>query len=357
MSNETPTDSDIPPGSDTNSEPSADWVEDDSRTDSDTSDDGEAESGTELGLIESIGLWIIGLITGIGNRFWVTKQTIATLIARRAGDTDDMTTVSDESEESREKRLQERAESIADTIDGTVGVVLGRAFDGVRLLVFTVGSLILRPIPKTGKLADSLIRSGVNLKKNTTGADALAFSMYGDQKVVPQAAYWQSKHKRYDTANGEEYSAAAEGHNTYNLFGVPIVFSLRKSADVFEPIQAYLASQREIGNWAGWVRNSDDKRQIVMGADPPDGEDGMILDWNKAWEQYYQKVDQENLHEQHRLGRLAELDRESQKLLVMVAIGCFIGGIAISLIFLYVLNNFIAGQNGTISLFITGWWL
>jgi hypothetical protein len=270
---------------------------------------------------------------------------------------DDPTVVTDESSEERRERLEDRAESVADTLESTVGVLLRQIVDLLGVLAFTFSSILLRLIPKSGALADSLIETGVNLKKNATGADALVFPAYGDKKVVPQAANWQSDGTKYVTNNGEEYSAKGSGHTPYRLFGVDVVFTIRESAEIFDPIQAACAAQREIGDWAAWVRESDNKRQIVLGANPPDGSDGWVIDWNKVWDQYYQKITQEDLERQNKIGRLAELDDEAKTRVVLLVLGAFIGGIIACLVVLWAASNLIADSSGTISLFLGGWLL
>jgi len=265
----------------------------------------------------------------------------------------------DEQEEDHEERRKERAEDIADAMATVLGP-FGQAIANVGwTFAFVLASLALRPIPRSGALADSLIESGVNLKVNATGADAIAFPAYGDRKVVPAAAWWNSEEHKYTTSNGEEYSAKASGHTPYRLFGTDVFFTLRESAEVLDPIQAYCAAQQEIGNWAAWVRNSDDKRQIVLGAEPPDGADGVVLDWNKVWDQYYQKITQEDLERQNKIGRLAELDDEAKTRVVLMVIAAFVGGMVSVLIIMWVLSNFIADASGTISLYtgVSGWLL
>ncbi len=331
--------------------------EEDLNTEETAGEDPDSEEEQEPGLIESLGLLVVGFVRGLWGRAIVGKQTAATLVGRHAGDSDDPSRITDEDPDEREERLRERAESMADFIEGTLGVVLRQFVDLFRVFGFMLASLVMRPIPRSGALADSLIEKGVNLKKNATGADALGFSMYGDRKVVPQAAHWDSEETKYVTTNGEDYSAKAEGHTPYRLFGVDVFFTLRESAEVLDPIQAYCAAQREIGDWAAWVRESDDKRQIVLGADPPDGTDGVVLDFNKVWEQYYQKITQEDLERQNKIGRLAELDDEAKTRVVLMVLGAFVGGMLAVIIILWALNNVIADSSGTISLFLGGGFL
>lgn len=332
MSNETPTENDPEPSS--------------------------ADPEPESGLLAGIGLWFVGVWTALTTRIRVGATTVGTFFARRAGQTDDPTTLTDEPSSAREERIEERAEAYADTIEAILGPVLGAVANVGRTISFTVGSLLLRITPKSSGVADRLIASGFNLKKNATGADALVLSAYGDNQVIPRPAWVNSVERRYETSNGEKYSFDGEGHMTYQMFGVPVEFTLRASAEVFEPIQAYLASQREQGNWVSYLRESDDVTQIRVGSGiDEDGElDGRVLNWNKAWEQNFQKITQEDLQDQHRLGRLAELDSDAKMRVVFYVIGAFLGGIATMLVILFILDQ-ISGAGGTISLFIGGWWL
>ena len=267
---------------------------------------------------------------------------------------DESDELTEEDAEDYEER-KERAEDLADKS----AAVLGPLANVGWTFTFVLASLVLRAIPRSEALADSLIESGLNLKKNATGADAIALSAYGDRKVTAQPSWWQSEGTKYETANGEEYSAKSEGHMPFNMYGVDVIFTLRKSAEVFEPIQAYLAAQKEIGNWAAWVREEDDKRQAVIGSDPPDGADGMVLDWNKAWEEYYQKITQEDLERQNKIGRLAELGDEAKTRVVLLVLGAFVAGMVAVLVIMWILSNFIADSSGTISLFagLGGWLL
>jgi hypothetical protein len=323
-----------------------------------TEPDPEPDRDPDPGLLAGIGLWFVGVWTAVTTRLRLGAETVGTIFARRAGQTDDPTTLTDEPAADREERIEERAEAYADRIEAIFGPVLGAVVNLGRTVSFTVGSLLLRIIPKSSGVADRLIASGFNLKQNATGADALVMSAYGDNQVIPRPASVNSAETQYETANGEKYSFEGEGHSPYHMFGVPVVFTLRESAEVFEPIQAYLASQREQGNWVSFLRDSDDVTQIRVGSGiSEDGElDGRVLNWNKAWEQYFQKITQEDLEDQHRLGRLAELDSDAKMRVVFYVIGAFLGGIATMLVILFILDQ-ITGSSGTISLFLGGWLL
>ena len=199
----------------------------------------------------------------------------------------------------------------------------------------------LKFIPKTENLADPLIIAGFNLKKQLGRADAINLSIYGDNQVIPRAEKWNSVDSQYVTTNGERYKAESEGHRQYYLFGqIPITISLRAAAEVFEPIQAAVADVRDRGSWMEITRK-DGTKDVVMDMRPPEDSDGFLLSYEKAWEMYFQKIDQEDLTTQFKLGKLTELDGSSQMKIVAMVLGAYIGGIATMIAILWILNRFL----------------
>jgi len=216
---------------------------------------------------------------------------------------------------------------------------------GFKKLVTTPVYKVLRHVPKSGNIADGMIKGGMNMKRKVTGADALVMTAYGDRQVYPRAARWNSENTEYQTLNGESYSAAGVGHAPYHLFGqVPVVWSLRESAEVFEPVQAYLAGQRDLGRWTE-VPMADGGKDVLVDAQAPNDADGLVLSWEKAFEMHYQKTTQEDLEEQHDLGRMAEMDDSGNKM-AFYLIGAVVLGVALTLGILFVMNKFIASGGG-----------
>ncbi|WP_435360401.1 hypothetical protein [Haloarchaeobius sp. DFWS5] len=204
---------------------------------------------------------------------------------------------------------------------------------------------MLRFIPKTSILGDKLIQAGYNVKKKTSNADVLVNSIYGDGMVIPRAGYWNSSTQQYETNNGETYSAKGEGQRPYHMNGkTPVVWSLRGTAETFAPVQAYAATQRKLGNWIARKR-SDGSQEIYVGGNPPDGADGLILDWDAVWEMYFQQVDQGDLDKQYDLGRMEEMDENSGKQALLYLL-TYIGGIASALVIIWFLTEFVSGGGG-----------
>ncbi|WP_323190752.1 hypothetical protein [Halostella sp. PRR32] len=246
----------------------------------------------------------------------------------------------DEIEDADETNYDDLARDVEDS-----GSSLRALGTGVKKLVTAPVYKVLRYIPKSGNIADGMIKGGMNMKRKVTGADALVMAAYGDRQVYPRAARWNSEETEYQTLNGESYSAAGEGHSPYQMFGqVPVVWTLRESAEVFEPVQAYLAAERDLGRYAERPM-ADGGKDVLVDAQAPGGADGLVLSWEKAFEMHYQKITQEDLEEQNDLGRMAEMDDGGNKF-AFYLIGAVVLGVALTLAILFAMNKFIAGGGG-----------
>ncbi|WP_226043508.1 hypothetical protein [Natrinema sp. DC36] len=253
--------------------------------------------------------------------------------------------VESEQADSDNSSWSDAAESKADGLYESAGGFVTASVKAVAMLLIVPVLFVLKFIPRSQRLGDALVKAGYNLKKDLARSDVLVFSAYGDRAVFPRGASIQSEEKEYHTTNGEKYSFDAEGHNPYYLFGeIPIVFSLRGSAEVFEPIQAYIANRREAGSWVETGEGED--KQILIDGKPPGDADGLVLNWNKAWEMYYQKVSQKDLQDQFDIGRLTELSKGAQLKIALLVIGAFIGGAVFMLAIFWFIDNQMGGGGG-----------
>lgn len=219
-------------------------------------------------------------------------------------------------------------------------------YRGLYLVTLAPLIAVLKWLPGTQRIPLALMRGGFRAYRKLSKSDVIALSAYGDKALYPRGADWNSADTEYRTTNGETYSAAAEGHTPYRLFGdVPVIFTLRGAPEVFEPIQGYLAQQQDMGKWIATRDGENAPWDIFVGADPPNGADGNVISWEKAWEQYYQKISQEDLEEQLDAGRIMEMDSDDRKWALYLVGAVILGGV-LTIAIIFVFSNFIGGGGG-----------
>ena len=217
------------------------------------------------------------------------------------------------------------------------------ALRGWSLLVYAFLAGILARIPKTGALADAIIISGYKFKKKITKADVIVHSIYGDGVVLPSAGYWHSDESEYRTENGEKFSAGGIGFNPKYVGGkVPVVWALREGREITEPLEAYMGTQRRLGNYEPHVR-ADGGRDVAIDAETA-GYDGRALSFRDGWHFFGSKVTQEDMDLQEKRGKIAELEgRYLSNDIKMLLVGA--GGLCLGL-FGPALAASIAGESG-----------
>ena len=178
--------------------------------------------------------------------------------------------------------------------------------------------------PRKVDLADKYIRKAYDFKRRVSGADVLVNVIYGDGMVVPRAGYWQSKEMEYHTENGEKFSARGVGFDPKRIAGkVPVVWALRESAEITEPLEAYMGGQRRLGNAQPHVR-TDGGDDIAVHAETA-GYQGRALSFADGWRLFGSKVTQEDMDLQEKRGKLAELDSDGMSSEVKLVLA-FVGG-------------------------------
>jgi hypothetical protein len=222
-------------------------------------------------------------------------------------------------------------EQRAEAAGKSAGETLGRAVSFVAGMYLTLlGSFIkgiLKFTPGRGSIGDSLIVAGhkLQLRKH----DAIVNVIYGDGVVKPQPATWESEQKAFHTTNDEWFSAEGIGFNPKRLNGkVPVVWALRDSNEVTEPLEAVIARARKLGRFLPYEQPSGDP-DVAVDIDPNNynrGEgaagrqaaradggnagpklDGTVVSFREGYEMFGSKVSQEKMKDAEKRGKLAAL--------------------------------------------------
>lgn len=221
---------------------------------------------------------------------------------------------------------------------------LSSAGSGFVTLVTMPFVLLLAPVPKTSVIADKLLRAGYTAKFKMSKADVIVNVIYGDGVVVPRAGYWNSKRNRYETRNGEHVKMEGEQSPRHMYGRTKVVWTLARSGEAIDPVQAYAVTNRKLGRWIS-KENQDGSTDILVGADPPDSEETTALDWDAVWDAFFQQIDQEDLEKQYDLGRMEEMDDSSGRRALMYVI-IFAAGIAFALAIVWFLTEMVGTGGG-----------
>ena len=176
---------------------------------------------------------------------------------------------------------------------------------------------ILKYVPRSDILAGTLIQAGLAKKVGLARADGILFVLYGDGALIPQAYTIDSQRKKYITENGGEYSYDAEGHQMWQIGGVPVGFAVKGVPEVLEPAQAYLARQMRQNMKQDVPVLDDQNNQIGYERYVPvttrDGEDGLLVNFRSAIETFGQKITEDDLQDQYEKGFLKAIDGRTGK--------------------------------------------
>lgn len=212
---------------------------------------------------------------------------------------------------------------------GRLASLTSTVLRGWATLVYAFVAGILAKIPKTGAIADALIVFGYKFKKKVTGADVLVNTIYGDGVVLPAAGYWQSNESEYKTENGERFSAKGIGFDPKLIGGkVPVVWALREGREVTEPLEAYMGTQRRLGNYEPHMR-ADGGTDVAIDGETA-GYDGRALSFRDGWDLFGSKVSQEDMDLAEKRGKIAELEgRYLSNDIKLILVG--LGGVCLGL--------------------------
>jgi len=221
---------------------------------------------------------------------------------------------------------------------------LSSAGSGFVKLVTLPFVLLLSRIPKTSAIADSVIRAGYQLKFKMSRADVIVNVIYGDGVVIPRAGYYNSAEQRYETKNGEHVKVDGD-HRPRQMHGrTKVVWTLARTGEAFDPLQAYAVTQRKLGRWVS-NKKADGSTDIVVGADPPDPQNCIALDWDAVWDAFFQQIEQKDLEKQYDLGRMEEMDDSSGKRALMYVL-LYAAGIASALVAVWFLSEMVGTGGG-----------
>jgi len=281
--------------------------------------------------------------------------------------------VDDDTDDDTDSRVDidtDRAKAIADSIGSSIAS--GLLFTGVTAA--KVPLAVLKHFPKGVAVGQALHKTGINLIKKKSGSQFVAYTIYGDDAVIPRPAGIDSETQWVETDNGEEW-VAENGLDLCRVGKTPVAFGVADDHEMVSPIRARLAEKIDSGgeNWrvirehdTGHVEDVNYGRVPAQGngavADggvatngvangPAASEeltpefddiwvdlsnwvkdaDGMVVSMKKAYETTHQKGTSEALEDAEKRGRIAEQFADSQTkwaiYLLLTAIGCFCLGL------------------------------
>lgn len=156
----------------------------------------------------------------------------------------------------------ERAAGVGSAAGKGIKTVIDGWLVGIGAFIYG----FLKWVPKSGAIGDSLMNAGAKVKKRK--GDVLINVIYGDGVVVPRSATWKSKERHFETGNGEQFSARGIGFDPKRLNGkIPVVWALRASAEVTEPLEAAIANARKLGRFEPFQRASGEP-DVAVDIDP-----------------------------------------------------------------------------------------
>ncbi|WP_224332878.1 hypothetical protein [Haloprofundus halobius] len=227
----------------------------------------------------------------------------------------------------------------------TIGGTIAAAVKGWCVFWMALVYWSLKPIPRTGALGAALINAGHKIVMKTTSADVICNVIYGDGVVATRGATWNSQDAEYETTNGEKFSAKGIGFAPKRVNGkFPVVWALREGREITEPLEAYMGTQRRLGNYEPHAR-ADGGRDVAIDAETS-GYEGRALSFRDGWRLFGSKVTQEDMGNQAKRAKLAELDfSRSDTLWVLLAA---LGGVALGLFGPALATSIAGGGSGTI---------
>jgi hypothetical protein len=227
-------------------------------------------------------------------------------------------------------------EQSAESAGQSAGETLGRGLSFVAgMYLKLLGSFIkgiLKWLPGRASIGNSLIVTGHKIQMRNY--DAIVNVIYGDGVVKPRPATWLSEKSAFKTNNDELFSAKGIGFNPKRLNGkVPVVWALRDSNEVTEPLEAVIARARKLGRFLPYEQPSGDP-DVAVDIDPnnydrgdgaagrqaarADGGaadpqlDGTVVSFREGYELFGSKVEQEDMKDAEKRGKLAALELVSE---------------------------------------------
>lgn len=261
----------------------------------------------------------------------------------------------------------DRARQLADGIGKRLAAVLLFA----AVTASKVPLAVLKHFPKGVAVGQSLHKAGINLIKKKSGSQFVAYTIYGDDAVVPRPAGIDSETQWVETDNGEEW-VAENGVDLCRVGKTPVAFGVADDHEMVSPIRARIAEKIDSGDEHWRVVNELENGQVedvsqtvarqehaaqngavadggqIGGAAQTagypqfddiwldlsnwvDDADGMVVSMKKAYETTHQKGTSEALEDAEKRGRIAEQFADSQTkwalYLLFTAIGCFCLGL------------------------------
>lgn len=281
-------------------------------------------------------------------------------------DADEIKESDEESTDSGVSIDTDRAKEIADGI----GKRLAAAMLFVAVTTAKIPLAVLKHFPKGVAVGQAMHKAGVNLIRKKADAQFVAYTIYGDDEIIPRPAGIDSDTQWVETDNGEEW-VAENGVDLCRVGKTPVAFGVADDHEMVSPIRARLAEKIDSGgeNWrvirehdTGHVEDVNYGRVpaqqngnavadggVANGPTPSqnlspefddiwvdlsnwvEDADGMVVSMKKAYETTHQKGTSEALEDAEKRGRIAEQFASDQTkwaiYLLLTAIGCFCLGL------------------------------
>lgn len=248
-------------------------------------------------------------------------------------------------------RLRSDPEASGESAGDSTGHVITAVIGAITSFFGGFARGILKWMPGRGSIGDALVVSGhrVQMRKY----DAIVNVIYGDGVVKPRPATWESDRTAFKTNNGEMYSAKGVGYDPKRLHGkVPVVWALRDSHEITEPLEAVIGRARRMGKFMPY-EGPDGNPDVAVDIDPnnlPRGEgvagrqaaradggdtasmdmSGTIVSFREGYELFGSKVPQEAMQNAEDRGKFAALQllggRSEWRVILYV-----LGGVALGL--------------------------
>ena len=266
----------------------------------------------------------------------------------------------------------ETVEEAPNSAGERVGAGIAKMITAAVWAVLAVPLAVVKHLPGGVKIGRAMHQAGLRVMQKKSGAQFIAYTIYGDGELVPRPAGIDPDTKWVETNNGEEW-VAENGVDLSRVDDVPVMFAHADAHEPVSPIRARIAEKIDSGdeNWRiieehdnGQVRDlSEQQARARMGANGVNGAvadggavhqqrqagmpkfddiwvdlsnwvsdaDGMVVSMKKAYETTHQKGSAEAFQTIEDRARIAERFGKSETKWALYLLLAGFGGIALGM--------------------------